>query len=95
MTEHKKFEEIKYRAIFIHVDLPGQEDNAKDFSRYVLLQSKLCCKCIKSYKNLCSLVSIIGLNLLEVLKEKKKTILAFLHRSRQFILCNDNISKQK
>ena len=42
MTEHKKFEEIKYRAIFIHVDLPGQEDNAKDFSRYVLLQSKLC-----------------------------------------------------
>ena len=71
MTEHKKFEEIKYRAIFIHVDLPGQEDNAKDFPRYVLLQSKLCCKCIKSYKNLCSLVSIIRLNLLEVLKEKK------------------------
>ena len=70
MTEHKKFEEIKYRAIFIHVDLPGQEDNAKDFPRYVLLQSKLC-ECIKSYINLCSLVSIIGLNLLEVLKEKK------------------------
>ena len=41
MTEHKKFEEIKYRAIFIHVDLPGQEDNAKDFPRYVLLQSRL------------------------------------------------------
>ena len=41
MTEHKKFEEIKYRAIFIHVDLPGQEDNAKDFPRYVMLQSRL------------------------------------------------------
>ena len=76
MTEHKKFEEIKYRAIFIHVDLPGQEDNAKDFPRYVLLQSKLC-KCIKSYINLCSLVSIIGLNLLEVLKENSRLFTPF------------------
>lgn len=29
--EHESFEEIKKRAIFIHIDVPGQEDGAEDF----------------------------------------------------------------
>ena len=27
---HETFEEIKKRAIFVHVDIPGQEDDAED-----------------------------------------------------------------
>lgn len=27
---HETFEEIKKRAIFVHIDVPGQEDNAED-----------------------------------------------------------------
>ena len=30
LIEHDTFEEIKKRAIFVHVDLPGQEDDAED-----------------------------------------------------------------
>ncbi|RWS31870.1 hypothetical protein B4U80_10808 [Leptotrombidium deliense] len=29
--EHRCMSEIKYRSIFIHLDLPGQDDNASDF----------------------------------------------------------------
>jgi len=29
--EHESFDEIKKRAIFIHIDVPGQEDGAADF----------------------------------------------------------------
>ena len=29
LIEHDTFEEIKKRAIFVHVDLPGQEDHAE------------------------------------------------------------------
>ena len=27
---HETFEDIKKRAIFVHVDIPGQEDNGED-----------------------------------------------------------------
>ena len=30
LIEHETFEEIKRRAIFVHVDVPGQEDDAED-----------------------------------------------------------------
>ena len=30
LVDHETFESIKKRAIFIHVDIPGQEDNAED-----------------------------------------------------------------
>ena len=29
--EHDSFEDIKKRAILIHIDVPGQEDGAEDF----------------------------------------------------------------
>ena len=30
LIDHETFESIKKRAVFIHVDIPGQEDNAED-----------------------------------------------------------------
>ena len=30
-VDHEAFDEIKRRAIFVHVDMPGHEDDAEDF----------------------------------------------------------------
>ena len=30
LIDHDTFEEIKKRAIFVHIDVPGQEDNAEE-----------------------------------------------------------------
>lgn len=42
-VDHYAFEEIKKRAIFVHIDCPGQEEDANDLEKpFPTIQVRFC-----------------------------------------------------